>query len=227
MTKDKIATLQNELRAIRDSAIEVENITYIPADNEVSKKSIIKNLQCSIMFVDMRNSTQMQDINGRKNMVKIYKMFARLVIKAVEENGGKVMQIVGDGFLCLFVNDEINSGQKAINAAISINTYVSKAYNEIVNDKWTIGFGCGICSGHVYITKIGVKGKNKCSQLAFPSSVTNYASKFCGLADKGCVIVDYETFKQLNKDSKKYLNEIKTVNYGSAFCMENVTWKIC
>ncbi len=226
MKKDKIKMLQNELKVIKDTAIEVENINYIPVDNEISKKSKVKNLQCSIMFVDIRNSTKMQDNNGRKNMVKIYKMFAKLVIKAVEENNGKVMQIVGDGFLCIFVNDELNSGQNAVNAAISISTYISNAYNPIVENNWSIGCGCGICSGHVYITRIGVKGKNKCAQLAYPSSITNYASKFCGLADEGCVIVDDETYRQLDKDSKKYLKEKNTANYGLAYCMENVTWEI-
>lgn len=99
MNKGDINQLTKELKDIQNLKIETENISYIPNEQEISKKKKAKNLQCSVMFVDMRNSTNMQDANGRKNMLKIYKMFAKLVTRAVEENCGKVMQIVGDGLL--------------------------------------------------------------------------------------------------------------------------------
>lgn len=226
MKKEKLTTLKNELLQIKDSKVEVENVNYIPSENEISKKSKVKNLQCSIMFVDMRNSTKMQDTTGRKNMVKIYKMFARLVVKAVEDWGGKVMQIVGDGMLCLFINDNENSGQNAVNAYISTNTYIKNVYNKIVDDDWAIECGFGICSGHLYITKTGVRGKDKCAQVVYPSSITNYASKFCDLAHGGSLLLDEETYKQLDKETKNEIKKINTKEYGIAYCMENISWQI-
>ena len=73
----------------------------------------------------------------------------------------KVMQIVGDGLLCLFVNGDGNSGQHAIDAVRSINTYVQESYNPIVEDDWKIACGMGVCSGHILITRIGTEGKEQ------------------------------------------------------------------
>ncbi|WP_288060786.1 adenylate/guanylate cyclase domain-containing protein [Thomasclavelia cocleata] len=228
MGKGEIGQLKKELTDIINLKIDTDDIDYIPNEQEISKKKKAKNLQCSVMFVDMRNSTKMQDKNGRKNMIKIYKMFAKLVTKAVEENCGNVMQIVGDGLLCLFVNkDMINSGQHAINAVRSINTYVKEAYNPLVETNWKIDCGMGICSGHILITRIGTRGKNKCCQLAFPSSITNYASKCCDNAGNNEVIFDEKTYEQLDSHDKKYSIDTIIDGYdGKFYRMQDIIWKI-
>lgn len=227
MKKGDIIQLTKELTDIKNLKIETENISYIPNEQEISKKSKAKNLQCSIMFVDMRNSTKMQDANGRKNMLKIYKMFAKLVTRAVEENCGKVMQIVGDGLLCLFVNkNKTNCGQLAIDAVRSINTYIEESYNPIVEPDWKIKCGMGVCSGHILITRIGTRGKNKCCQLAFPSSVTNYASKCCDNAGENEVVFDGNTFEQLDLEDKKQASHITIQGYGNFYKMQDILWEI-
>ena len=227
MNKGDINQLTKELTDIQNLKIETENISYIPNEQEISKKKKAYNLQCIIMFVVMRNSTKMQDANGRKNMLKIYKMFAKLVTRAVEENCGKVMQIVGDGLLCLFVNEnKINSGQHAIDAVRSINTYIKESYNPIVEPDWKIKCGIGVCSGHILITRIGTRGKNKCCQLAFPSSVTNYASKCCDNAGENEVVLDESTYEQIKAEDNRQASPISIERYGKFYKMKDIRWKI-
>lgn len=227
MNKGDLTQLKKELTDIKSQKIQTENIIRIPNEQDISKKKNAKNLQCSVMFVDMRNSTKMQDANGRKNMLKIYKMFAKLVTRAVEENCGKVMQIVGDGLLCLFVNEnKINSGQHAIDAVRSINTYIKESYNPIVESDWKIKCGMGVCSGHILITRIGTRGKNKCCQLAFPSSVTNYASKCCDNAGENEVVLDESTYEQIDADNKKKSFPFPIKRYGNFYKIKGITWEI-
>lgn len=226
MNKGDISQLKKELNDIKNLKIDTENISYIPNEQEISKKKKAKNLQCSVMFVDMRNSTKMQDANGGKNMLKIYKMFAKLVTKAVEENCGKVMQIVGDGLLCLFINKSKNSGQHAIDAVRSINTYLKESYNPIVEPDWEIKCGMGVCGGHILITRIGTRGKNKCCQLAFPSSVTNYASKCCENAGENEVLLDENTYEQIDLEDRRQASPISIKKYGNFYKMKGITWEI-
>lgn len=226
MNKGDISQLKKELNDIKNLKIDTENISYIPNEQEISKKKKAKNLQCSVMFVDMRNSTKMQDANGGNNMLKIYKMFAKLVTKAVEENCGKVMQIVGDGLLCLFINKSKNSGQHAIDAVRSINTYLKESYNPIVEPDWEIKCGMGVCGGHILITRIGTRGKNKCCQLAFPSSVTNYASKCCENAGENEVLLDENTFEQIDLEDRRQASPISIKKYGNFYKMKGITWEI-
>ena len=231
MNKSDITSMTNELKQIKGITIIPKNINYIPEDAQVPKGKTVLNLNCSIMFVDMRNSTFMTDSNGRKNMVKIYKMFTRLVVKSVEENFGQVMQIVGDGMLCLFINKIIdnniyNSGQLAMDSVRSINTYLKESYNPIVDEAWEIKVGMGICTGHVYLNKLGKKGKDEVCQVAYPSSMTNYASKFCNNARAGEVIFDDNTYNHIDEYDREDVETKTLPQYGEVNCLRDITWTI-
>lgn len=204
MQLSDIDSLKNELKEIKNSKIQTENIDKYLFDDQIPKKMKAYNLNCSILFVDIRNSTGMTEENGRKDMIKIYKMFAKLVVKVVEIHGGRVGQIMGDGMLCIFIGDRNHtSGEQAVNAAIDINTCLKKAYNPIVENEWKIDCGIGIRTGHIYLTRIGTRGKNKTCKVAYPSLITNYACKLCGESSKGEILLDDVTFQQIRKKDLK------------------------
>lgn len=227
MLKEDISQLKNELKQIKDLPIKIKNIDKYVYDKHVPKGTEVFNLKCSIMFVDIRNSTDMTDENGRKNMVKIYKMFAKLVIKAVENNDGKVDQIMGDGMLCTFIDGNLPSGAKAINAAMNINTYLSEAYNPIVEESWEISCGIGIRTGHVYLTKIGTRGRNKTCKVAYPSSITNYACKLCNIAEGGEILFDETTYGQIkNKELKKVVKTVNKNMLGICKSIKGRIWRL-
>lgn len=227
MKKSQLNELENELNNIRDSKIEVINDNDIFKSNCIPKGSKVYNIECSILFVDIRNSTNMTDTTGRKNMVKVYKMFATLVSKAVSENDGYVRQFIGDGMMCCFVNDDDrNSGEKAISTAITINTYLQEVYNPMMSDEMKINCGIGIRTGHVYVTKMKIRKYELVTQIFYPSSITNYASKFCNLADSGNIIFDYKTYEHLSKELKDLSEDFNLGEYGDSKIMKNIIWKI-
>ena len=227
MGKSNSELLTNELKQIKDLEIEIINIDKQFFDNQIPKGSKAYNLKCSVMFVDIRNSTDMTDETGRRNMIKIYKMFARLVIKAVEGRGGRVDQIMGDGMLCTFVDGDIPSGAKAIDAAMDINRYLVEAYNPIVEKSWEISCGIGIRTGHIYLTRIGTRGRNKTCKVAYPSSITNYACKLCNTAEGGQTLFDEITYSQIKdkaiKDIAKTVNKYKL---GKCKSIKGKIWSI-
>ena len=119
-----------------------------------------------------------------------------------------------------------NSGQHAIDAVRSINTYIKESYNPIVEPDWKIKCGIGVCSGHILITRIGTRGKNKCCQLAFPSSVTNYASKCCDNAGENEVVLDESTYEQIKAEDNRQASPISIERYGKFYKMKDIRWKI-
>ncbi len=85
----------------------------------------------------------------------------------------------------------------------------------------------GVCSGHILITRIGTRGKNKCCQLAFPSSVTNYASKCCENAKSDEVIFDEKTYEQIDTQDRNDSTSISINGYdGKFYKMKDIRWKI-
>lgn len=224
MENSDIELLKNELKQIKDQGIKIINIDKQIFDNQIPKGSQAYNLKCSVMFVDIHHSTDMTDKNGRRNMIKIYKMFAKLVIKAVEDRDGRVEQIMGDGMLCTFIDGDIPSGVKAICAAKDINKYLVEAYNPIVEKSWKIRCGIGIRTGHIYLTRIGTRGRNKTCKVAYPSSITNYACKLCDNAEGGEILFDDTTYNQIKNQNLKKI--AKTVNKDELYQCQSIKGKV-
>lgn len=217
--------LKNDFRNIIKQEVIIENVYSHLYDNQIPKGLKAYNLACSILFVDIRNSTNMTTENGRKDMIKIYKMFAKLVIAAVENNGGRVYQIMGDGMLCAFMDDsQKNSGEKAVLAAKDINMYLNDVYNEIVETKWKISCGIGIRTGHIYLNRIGTRGKNKTCKVAYPSLVTNYACKLCNQAKGGQILFDSETYNRIK--NKSIFKKVEIIDKSKLNVCQNMEGRI-
>lgn len=182
MKRKVLESLKNELNQIYVQKIDVENQSGFLDKNQIPIGKKVYNIEATLMFVDIRNSTVLNDAVGRKNMVKIYKMYTKLCKKAINERTGKILQIVGDGILSAFTNDSTrNSGQRAVDAAITIHTYIAESMNPLLDDNWKISCGIGIRTGHVYVTRLITDNG---SEVAYPSDITNYASKFSSEAKK-------------------------------------------
>ena len=122
-----------------------------------------------------------------------------------------------------FTNDTTgNSGQRALDAAITINTYIAESMNPLLNSDWEISCGIGIRTGHVFVTRLTTDNG---SEVAYPSDITNYASKFCGLAQKNQVIIDAKTHEHLDRKHKGYCEPYQTSMHNT-YIIKEATWEI-
>lgn len=223
MKQNELNSLRNELKQILDRKIDVINQTGFLDRNQIPSGKKVYNIETSLMFIDIRSSTVLSSTVGRKNMVKIYQMYTELCKKAINKNNGMILQIVGDGILCAFTNDSTgNSGQRAVYAALSIHTYIAESMNPLLSKEWEISCGIGIRTGHVYVTRLSTDNG---SEVAYPSDITNYASKFCSKANKNEVIIDSKTHEHLNKKFKEYCEPYQT-SMQNTYIIKGATWKI-
>jgi len=56
-------------------------------------------------------------------MLKIYKSLTRIVVNYAEEYSGEVKQIVGDGYMCIFIDRKDNS--KTIKSGMIVVLFVN------------------------------------------------------------------------------------------------------
>ena len=68
----------------------------LPTTNDVSDSNNVFKGWLSVLFVDIRKSTDLTDEIKAKKMVKVYRTFARVVTQAIRYSGGFVRQIVGE-----------------------------------------------------------------------------------------------------------------------------------
>ena len=81
MEKADIKLLTNELKQIKDLKIEIVDIDKQLFDNQIPKGSKAYNLKCSVLFVDIRNSTDMTKLMAEKIWLRFIKCLRSWLLK--------------------------------------------------------------------------------------------------------------------------------------------------
>lgn len=228
MDKADIADLKNQIKQIFEQQINVVEVSSHVCQSQIPKSNTVYVVKCSVMFVDMRNSTKLTSTIGKENITKVYKALSRIITKSVNDNNGFIEQIQGDGYLCTFYDcEELASGGNAINAALDILTYIVRAYNEVADCNHQIQCGIGIRTGHIYVANLVPKGKNDFNAPAFPSNITNTASKMCDVADGGEILFDDMTYREINnKEIQKHAKQLNKESVGLCKSIKGIVWRI-
>lgn len=228
MDNSDISNLKNQIKQIFEQQINVVEVSSHVCQSQIPKSNTVYVVKCSVMFVDMRNSTELTSTIGKENITKVYKALSRIITKSVNDNNGYIEQIQGDGYLCTFYDcEELASGGNAINAALDVLTYIDQVYNVCVEPDMKIQCGIGIRTGHIYVAKLGAKGKNNPHAPAFPSIITNTSSKMCGAADGGEILFDDTTYCEIkNKEIQKHAKQLNKESVGLCRAIKGIVWRI-
>lgn len=205
-----IDEIKGKLEEIFTSDMEVDDFTgdTVPSIDDLPDRNrglLLTN--CSILFVDIRSSTQLSDRSQAKSMAKIYRAFARAMSMCIYSCGGRVRQIAGDRVMGVFVDDaEESAVNKALNAGRAIITVVEHIFNPLcknnINNK-TIQCGVGIDLGRVLTTSVGIEfeGENA-RDLVWAGKIANIASKHTDLAEAREIFVTNRFYNKLPALSK-------------------------
>ena len=190
--------------------VPIEKISFdskVPVDSDITDSNKVYKGDVSILFADMRNSTKFTDDNSAKTVVKVYRSFLKTITRAIRVCHGNVRDFIGDGVLAVFSDKEIDGeiiscSKQAVIAGKMICTLIDYCLNPKLKEKFNvvIGYGIGICTGTVLATKVGMRGNEKNPDLEnetgtiWIGSCTNYASKFCGVATSGEIVIDKNTY---------------------------------
>ena len=216
-------TASNAVSNILGQPVEEIKITDIlPPLNDIADSNKVFKGKLSVLFVDMRKSTDLTDELKSKKMVKVYRSFIRIVIQAIRYSGGYTRQFAGDGIMGIFQNSNvddqnISSSCKAIKAARYIHTLIDFCLNPALKKSMDICIDCGvgICTGTIMITKVGMRGKesNKTAEnetgIVWVGSTTNYANRYCSLAHPCEIFIDENTYSEI-EDSEIWTKTSRT-----------------
>ena len=204
LSKNEIDIANNMLDTILSQRVEeIELTDSIPPINDMTDSNKVFKGKLSILFVDMRKSTDLTDELKSKKMVKVYRSFIRMVVQAIRRCDGQSRQFAGDGVMGVFQDDDVGiddlldmrtdpktSCEKAVRSARYILTLIDYVLNPALKKHLgdvAIGCGVGICTGIIMATKVGMRGKESDDAVENEMSIvwvgqtTNYASRFCGL----------------------------------------------
>ena len=157
----------------------------------------------------------------------MYRSFLKTITRAIRVCHGNVRDFIGDGVLAVFSDKEIDgekisSAEQAVMAGKMICTLIDYCLNPKLKEKFdvVIGYGIGICTGTVLVTKVGMRGNEKNPDLEnetgtiWIGSCTNYASKFCGVATSGEIVrVKIHTLNNLAITHGCLLKKLKAIQF--------------
>lgn len=111
----------------------------------------------------------------------------------------------------------ISSSYKAIKAARYIHTLIDYCLNPVLKKSMDIciGYGIGICTGTIMVTKVGMHGKESDvtteneTGIVWVGSTTNYANRYCGLAYPCEIFIDENTYSEI-EDPEVWIKTSRT-----------------
>lgn len=200
---------------VEEIEIEVDNP---PTVQQLSDSNKSYSINCAILFIDIRKSTDLSDKSHAKSMVKIYRSFMRMAVECVRRNFGVTRQFLGDRIMGVFMDNKdedgniINSGvDKAVYCARTMQTVLDYSLNKhIYNNinKKIIECGIGISYGKVLITQVGMRGieqdkeKENEKDVVWVGKITNYASKYSDLANGGEIFIRKDVYRNISNELK-------------------------
>ena len=144
-----------------------------------------KLLETTVLYVDMRRSTELSLKHRRTTVAKLYSSFVRSMTRCAVHFGGEVRGIIGDRVLVLFQPHKCF--ENAVDTAILMNSVCKYVLNaHFVHAE--VEFGIGIDYGNMLATKTGIR-RHGAAQQSYRSLVwlgrpANVASKLTDIANK-------------------------------------------
>jgi len=157
----------------------------------------------AVAFVDIESCTRLcEDLLPKEMNHVIETRFSRF-FDAVERAGGTVNEIMGDGFMAIFDDDEISDNARAaVSAALEIqlqnrqlNTHRTAHSDPILVN---IGIHCGI--GLVGFSKFRSSSGERWTYTV-SGSVTNIAARLCALATGGELLVSADLASHIDNET--------------------------
>lgn len=143
----------------------------------------------AVVFCDLRGYTSFTEVAEPEEQIAMLNEYHAKLGALINEFQGTLIQIVGDGVMVIF-NDPIpcpDPGLRAARMAIEMRRHVGALITQWQTHGYNLGFGVGISQGHATCGLIGFEDR---SQYAAIGTVTNLASRLCGVAADGQILID-------------------------------------
>lgn len=136
---------------------QVTEIDYIPDidDRNIAFGSKGVKLKASVLYLDMRGSTDVIKQHHKYTVAKLQKAYLHIASQVVSDNGGFVRSFNGDGILAFFPKDLKNTVCNAVQAAMQIKYMLAIKSKAEFERYHSIDFGIGIDHGELFVTRVG------------------------------------------------------------------------
>jgi class 3 adenylate cyclase len=198
-----VSDLTAAIKEILATKWERRSGTKIPTTEDVKLGNDAVELEGTVLYADLAESTAF--VNNLKDSVaaEIYKVYLYSACELIRNNGGEITAFDGDRVMAVFIGDEKES--LAAKCALQVNWIVTKVINPLIGDaypklSYTMRQAVGIDSSKLFIARTGIRGSN---DLVWVGRAANYAAKLSALRDGNYAsFLTADVFSKLSKQVK-------------------------
>jgi class 3 adenylate cyclase len=214
--KEILSEIESDIRDIKIKNFQYTSTKEVPSRHDTSltfergADKIGKEIETCVLYVDIRNSVELNRIHHTQTMGRIYTAFSKAMLKIARYHKGYVRNIIGDRVMIVFPKD--NCYTNAVNCAISIYHISHHLINKVFTE---VDFKCGIGIdyGTLKVIKVGlpmrsVEGFDN-KNLVWVGYPANIASRLTDVANKSV-------------DNSKVKVKYYPMNYSHFFPIKNI-----
>ena len=167
-----------KVKEIIDTNVTIQEVNYIPdlTDNKLTFNGAGVKFHAAVLYIDMRDSTEVLNKHNRPTIAKIHKAYLHTTVKIATSLGGEVRSFNGDSVLAFFQGNTKSAINSAVKAAMNICYMITNkesGINELLAKYSAVNFGIGIDFGKILCTKIGVGHDNNTQDLIWIGNSVN------------------------------------------------------
>lgn len=174
--------LESEVATIFRNAWTERDGTVVPADNSIKLSNDAVNLDATVLYADMADSTALVDRKTKTFAAEIYKTFLHCAAKVIASEGGTITAYDGDRIMAVYVEGSPNTA--AVRSALKINyarteIIIPALRKQYSNTDYTPKHVVGIDKSKLFVAKTGIRGSN---DLVWVGHAANHAAKLTTLS---------------------------------------------
>lgn len=191
----KVSDVLSELWTTRDG-------TAVPHDKSVTLSNDAVEIDATVLYADLTDSTALVDTQPKWFAAEIYKMYLACAARIIKNEGGEITAYDGDRVMAVFIGGSKNSN--AVKAALKINAAVRDHINPGIKNRYgdkhiyTVRQTVGIDTSKLFVAKTGVRGAN---DLVWVGRAANYAAKLASLSTFNTYIT-HTVYAKLSNETK-------------------------
>ncbi|MGB2940080.1 MAG: adenylate/guanylate cyclase domain-containing protein [Candidatus Dormiibacterota bacterium] len=154
--------------------------------------------EIAVVFIDLRNFSRFTSEVEPEEVMAVLGDYLKVSGDVLSRHQATVGQIQGDGIMAYF-NDPLpidDPAGHAAETALELRSRLDDMTDEWRGRGYDLGYGIGISMGYATLGVIGFEGRQEYGPVG---TVANLASRLCGRADSGQVLMDQRTFSRIAK----------------------------
>jgi adenylate cyclase len=153
---------------------------------------VAERREVAVLFSDIRGFTAMSERLPATRVIEILNVYLTREAEIIEAGRGSIDKFIGDAVMAVFEGP--TRFADAVASALQIQAAIGELNRSHAFDE-TVEVGIGVAGGEVVMGAVGYEGR---AELAVIGRRVNLASRLCGVAGRGEVVVSDEAFRALD-----------------------------